>query len=136
MTEPHATDPIQRYLRELRCALAAPLPSCVPRDRRLLQEAEAHLRESAAREQQAGVDDSLAARRAIRRFGSPSEVAAAAKASRPRIPHGALAVLVGVLALGAGVASATAGASSRQQPVPPPRSASHHAAETCAPPPA
>jgi hypothetical protein len=98
------TDPIQRYLGELRRALSAPLPTCVPRGRRLLQEAEAHLREAADREQAAGVSGPVAAHRAIDRFGSPTEVAAAAKAERPRVPLGVTAAVVSVLALGVGVA--------------------------------
>jgi hypothetical protein len=109
-------DAIQRYLRELRQALASPLPSFLPRGRRLLQEAEAHLREAEAREQAAGASGPQAADRAISRFGSPSEVAAAARAARPRIPRGAAAVLLSVFALGAGIAG-SAGAAGHDQPV-------------------
>jgi hypothetical protein len=109
-------DAIQRYLRELRAALASPLPSFLPRGRRLLHEAEAHLREAEAREQAAGASPPLAADRAIRRFGSPGEVAAAARAARPRIPRGATAVVVSVFALGAGIAG-SAGAAGHDQPV-------------------
>jgi hypothetical protein len=108
-------DAIQRYLRELREALASPLPSFLPRGRRLLPEAEAHLREAEAREQAAGASGPLAADRAIRRFGSPSEVAAAARAARPRIPRGAAAVLLSVFALGAGIAG-SAGAAGHDEP--------------------
>jgi hypothetical protein len=109
-------DAIQRYLWELRQALASPLPSFLPRGRRLLQEAEAHLREAEALEQAAGASAPMAADRAIRRFGSPSEVAAAARAARPRIPRGATAVLLSVFALGAGIAG-SAGAAGHDEPV-------------------
>src|SRR5262249_15381335 len=66
--------------------------------------------------QAAGASAPLAADRAISRFGSPSEVAAAARAARPRVPRAATAVLLSVFALGAAIAG-SAGAAGHDEPV-------------------
>ncbi|MDE3206602.1 MAG: hypothetical protein KGQ66_20535 [Acidobacteriota bacterium] len=68
------TDPIEPYLDELLLQIRLP-----PRDtRRLMAEIEAHLLESAACLPELGRSDSEAAREAVRRIGTPGEVAAAA----------------------------------------------------------
>jgi hypothetical protein len=82
-------DLIDRYLDEL----AGRLRVGPTRARRLLSEAEEHLRDTATREAAAGVADPDAERIAIERFGSAREVARAA--------NGPFATRVGPLALGA-----------------------------------
>lgn len=82
-------DHIDRYLDEL----AGRLRLGPARTRRFLAEVEDHLREASAREEAAGADPELAARRAVERFGTPGEVAAAA--------NGPVLARVGPLALGA-----------------------------------
>lgn len=67
-------DGIERYLDELATRLrVSPVES-----RRLLAEAEEHLRETAARDEAAGVPADIAERHAIERFGTARQVAAAA----------------------------------------------------------
>jgi hypothetical protein len=82
-------DLIDRYLDEL----AARLRVGPARARRLLSEAEEHLRETAAREVAAGADDPDAERLAIERFGTARQVARAA--------NGSFLTRLGPLALGA-----------------------------------
>ncbi|MEP7089525.1 MAG: hypothetical protein ABI776_05390 [Nocardioidaceae bacterium] len=92
-------DQIDAYLDEL----AVRLRIGPARVRRLLAEAEEHLREAAARDVAAGTDQQLAEHRAVERFGTPRQVAAAA--------NGSTVSLLGPLAQGgahlAAVASVT-----------------------------
>jgi len=82
-------DDIERYLDDLATRLrVGPVEA-----RRLLAEAEEHLHETVAREEAAGADADLAQRRAIERFGTARQVAAAA--------NGPLVSLLASLVLGA-----------------------------------
>ncbi len=96
-------EPIEDYLDDLLLALRLP-----PRETRwLLAETEAHLREAAEAEERAGLGRSEAERAVVRRFGSPSEVAAAATAARRPSPmQTATTVVWSMLTLaGAGLAA-------------------------------
>ncbi|MGY2875827.1 hypothetical protein ACVW00_003017 [Marmoricola sp. URHA0025 HA25] len=109
-------DAIDSYLDEL----AVRLRVGPARARRLLAEAEEHLRETTAREPDAGADDALAQERAIQRFGTARQVAAAANdpvVSRlaPLVLGAAHLTAVGSVAVLAGtlLAQVVAAASSR-----------------------
>jgi hypothetical protein len=111
-------DPVESYLDDLARRLRIGRVAA----RRLLAEAEEHLRQSVEEEVAAGVDSELAQRRAVARFGTAREVAAAANegplgrlgALAASVAHigavGSLAVLAGAVAarLVAAVTSATA----------------------------
>jgi hypothetical protein len=112
-------EPIEDYLDDLLLELRLP-----PRETRwLLAETEAHLRDAAAAGESAGLSRSDAERAAVRRFGSPADVAATASAARRTAPleraatllwsalvlGGAGLAAVGLSGLLAGVANVTLG---------------------------
>jgi hypothetical protein len=78
---------IDTYLDELLSRLRGPAAHV----RRTLAEAEAHLRDAADAEIIRGVEVPAAERKAIERFGSPRQVAAAANRQVSRITAGRLA---------------------------------------------
>ena len=114
-------EPIEDYLDELLLRLRLP-----PREtRRMLTEAEAHLRDAADAAEQHGLSRADAERHAVRQFGSAHDVAGAAWTARRRSPWliainlawssvlvgGAVLVAVGVSGALAGLANATFGPS-------------------------
>jgi hypothetical protein len=94
------SDPIEEYLDRLYLRL----PRQPRRARRLLAEAEQHLRDCAAEQEAAGVPAEEAQRRAVERFGVPDDVAATAlsvPAVLAAVARAALGlVTVGLIAIG------------------------------------
>jgi uncharacterized membrane protein len=83
-------DPIERYLDRL----LSELRGSTPEVRRILSEAEEHLRDATSELAAAGASEEEARRQAIKRFGDPREVARRFSTRLTPIPPAAVAVEV------------------------------------------